>query len=122
MTGSEIEFPRSGCPIANTLDLVGDRWSLVVVRDMINGKRRYGEFLESPERITTSVLADRLGRMEASGLVEKAAYQANPPRYEYGLTRQGRALLPVLQAMCRWANEFIPGTWVAPPPFMASAP
>ncbi len=52
--------PRSGCPIATTLDMIGDRWTLVILRDMINGKSRFSEFLDSPERITTSVLAARL--------------------------------------------------------------
>lgn len=109
---------RSGCPIATTLDLVGDRWSLVIVRDMLNGKRRYGEFLDSPEKITTSVLADRLARLEASGLVERRAYQSAPVRHEYHLTEMGAALRPLLQEACRWANRYIPGTWTAPEAFM----
>ena len=109
---------RSGCPIAATLDLVGDKWSLVIVRDMLIGKRRYGEFLASPEGITTNILADRLKRMEELGLVSKKPYQEHPPRYEYALTRSGVALLPVLQAMCRWGNKNIPGTWTPPDSFM----
>lgn len=111
---------RSGCPIATTLDLVGDRWSLVIVRDMLNGKARFGEFLNSPERIATSVLADRLERLVAAGVVEARAYQDNPTRYEYRLTAMGEAMLPVLQEVCRWANRFLPETWPAPESFMAS--
>lgn len=114
--------PRSGCPIANTLDLVGDRWTLVIVRDMLNGKKRYSEFLNSPERITTNILADRLSKLERSDLVSKTLYQDRPKRYEYELTEMGDALLPIVQAMCRWANEYIPGTWVAPKTFMARKP
>lgn len=110
---------RSGCPIATSLDLVGDRWSLVIIRDMILGKRRFGEFLKSPEKITTSVLADRLERMEAAGLVEKRAYQSAPIRYDYHLTEKGAALRPVLQEFCRWANRHVPGTWIPPESFMA---
>ncbi len=109
---------RSGCPIASTLDLVGDRWTLVILRDMINGKSRYSEFLDSPERITTNILADRLTRMETEGLIEKTPYQTRPQRFEYALTRKGRDLHPVLQAMCRWANRHIPDTWVPPKAFM----
>lgn len=109
---------RSPCPIATTLDIVGDRWTLVLLRDMLNGKRRFGEFLDSPERITTNVLTDRLALMEAEGLVEKAAYQQRPPRFEYRPTGKGRDLLPVLQAMCRWANRHEPGTWTPPARFM----
>jgi DNA-binding HxlR family transcriptional regulator len=109
---------RSGCPIATTLDLVGDKWSLVIVRDMLIGKRRYGEFLASPEGITTNILADRLKRMEQYGLVSKEPYQENPPRYDYALTPTGVSLLPVLQAMCRWGNRNIRDTWTPPESFM----
>lgn len=110
---------RSGCPIANTLDLVGDRWTLIILRDMINGKRRYSEFLDSPEHITTNILATRLAMMERTGLVSKQPYQKRPVRYEYQLTEMGAAMQPIVQEMCRWANRFIPGTWVAPDSFMA---
>jgi DNA-binding HxlR family transcriptional regulator len=113
-----ISDPRSGCPIATTLDIVGDRWTLVLVRDLVNGKRRFSDFLASPERITTNVLTDRLASMEKAGLVTRMPYQERPKRYEYALTEKGEALLPVLQEMCRWANHFIPGTWVAPDSFM----
>ena len=109
---------RSSCPIATTLDLVGDRWTLVILRDLVTGKTRFGEFLDSPERITTNVLADRLARMEAAGLIERRAYQERPPRYECRLTKKGLGLLPVLQEMSRWANRFIPGTWTPPRSFM----
>ena len=115
-----MEF-RSGCPIATSLDMVGDRWTLVILRDMINGKSKYSEFLDSPERITTSILADRLSKMEDSGLIGKAPYQTRPKRYAYTLTQKGRDLHPVLQAMCRWANTYEPDTWVPPAHFMEPA-
>lgn len=111
---------RSACPIAATLDIVGDKWSLVIVRDLLIGKSRYGEFLTSPEGITTNILADRLKRMEESGLIDKDLYQRNPPRHAYRLTRRGRKLLPLLQEMCRWGNAFIPGTRQPPDSFMAA--
>lgn len=110
--------PRSGCPIATTLDIVGDRWTLVILRDLLTGKSRFSQFLASPERITTNILTDRLEVMESTGLVTKAAYQDRPTRYEYTLTRKGEALLPVLQEMCRWANAYVPGTWTPPASFM----
>lgn len=109
---------RSGCPIAYTLDLVGDRWSLVIVRDMLTGKKRFAEFLDSPERITTNVLTDRLAMLEAAGLVARATYQQRPPRFDYTLTDTGRALLPIVQEMCRWANRVNPDTWTPPESFM----
>ena len=109
---------RSLCPIASTLDIVGDRWTLVILRDMLTGKKRYSEFLDSPERITTNVLAARLTHMEAMGLVKRRAYQPKPKRYEYLLTEKGRMLHPILQSMCRWGNRFMPDTWIPPEAFM----
>ncbi len=112
------EEHRSACPIASTLDLVGDKWSMVILRDLLTGKRRFGEFIQSPERITTNVLTDRLARMEAYGLIERKPYSERPPRYEYLLTDKGAGLLPVLQEISRWANQHIPGTWRPPDMFM----
>lgn len=109
---------RSPCPIATTLDIVGDRWTLVILRDLLTGKSRYSQFLTSPERITTNVLADRLEKMEAAGLVERSPYQQRPIRNDYRLTEMGRALHPMLREMCRWANHHIPGTWAPPERFM----
>ena len=109
---------RTGCPIATTLDLVGDKWSLVIIRDMLTGKRRYGEFLDSPEGITTNILADRLKRLEAAGLIARTPYQRRPTRHDYALTEMGRALHPVLQEICIWANRYFPDTWIPPASFM----
>lgn len=109
---------RSSCPIASTLDIVGDKWTLVVLRDLLTGKSRYSEFLDSPEGITTNILADRLTRMEASGLIEKTPYQTRPVRYSYMLTEKGRGLHPMLREMCLWANEHVEGTWTPPESFM----
>ncbi len=109
---------RSGCPIASSLDLIGDKWTLVLIRDMLNGKSKYSEFLDSPERITTNVLADRLAKMEAAGIVTRTLYLDRPRRYAYSLSTMGRDLHPVLQALCKWGNRFIPDTWVPPKSFM----
>lgn len=122
VTRAQTLDPRSGCPIATTLDMVGDRWSLLIVRDMLNGKARFGEFLKSPEKIATSVLTDRLERLVAVGVVEANAYQTRPVRYEYRLTEMGEGLLPVLQEVCRWANRFQKDTWPAPEAFMRRQP
>ena len=119
MTRKRAPKSRSGCPIATTLDLVGDRWSLVVVRDLLNGKGRFSEFMNSPEHITTSVLTDRLEKLTAAGVIKARAYQQNPPRYEYFLTEKGEAMLPILQEICRWANRFMPDTWTPPKTFMS---
>jgi DNA-binding HxlR family transcriptional regulator len=122
MEKSTFKPERSACPIATALDIVGDRWTLVIVRDLVIGKSRYSEFLDSPERITTNILASRLKRMEEVGLIEKRPYQEHPPRHEYRLTGMGIKLLPVLQGMCRWANEFVDGTFIPPDSFMTREP
>lgn len=114
----KLRSPRSGCPIATSLDVLGDRWTLLIVRDMITGKSRFGEFLESPERITSNVLTERLAAMEREGLAERVAYSDRPLRHEYRLTEKGSALWPVLQDFCRWANRFLPETWTPPDSFM----
>jgi len=109
---------RSNCPITNALELIGDRWTMVVLRDMFVGKKRYSEFLASPEGISTNILADRLGMMESSGLIEAKPYQQRPLRLEYVLTDMGMGLLPVLQELCRWGNRYLPNTFVPPADFM----
>jgi DNA-binding HxlR family transcriptional regulator len=101
---------RSACPIAGSLDLFGDRWSLLLIRDMLHGKRTYGEFLDSPEGIPTNILADRLKRLEEAGIITSAAYQERPVRYAYTLTERGTGLGEVLLALVRWGKKHIPGT------------
>jgi DNA-binding HxlR family transcriptional regulator len=109
------EDRRSGCPIATTLDLLGDKWTLLVIRDLLfRRKRRFGELLESPEGIPTNILSDRLRRLEEHGIVEKSLYSTRPQRYEYRLTARGADLFPVLRAMAEWGLRHIPGT-SAPP-------
>lgn len=109
---------RSSCPITTTLDIVGDKWTLVILRDMVNGKSKFIEFLDSPEQITTNILTDRLSKMVSSGLAKKSIYNPRPKRYQYELTPRGRDLLPVVQEMCKWANKHLPDTWVPPASFM----
>jgi DNA-binding HxlR family transcriptional regulator len=101
---------RSTCAVASTLDLVGDRWSLLVIRDLLLGKRTYGDILQSPEGIPTNILADRLARLEQAGIIESAAYQERPVRYAYTLTPKGRDLGDVVLALVRWGKKHIPGT------------
>ena len=104
------ELRRSRCPIASTLDVVGDKWSLLVIRDMLHGKRTYGELLDSPEGIPTNILAERLKRLEDAGLIVSSAYQDRPVRYAYTLSEKGTAMGDVLLALVRWGTRHIPGT------------
>ena len=105
----------SPCPIATALDVIGDRWTLVVVRDIFLGKKRYQEFLSGPERITTNILAQRLSYLEAAHLVTKSLYQEHPPRYEYALTEKGKALAPVLTSLWNWSQVWEQGHESASP-------
>lgn len=107
---------RSRCPIAGTLDLLGDGWSLLVIRDLLfYDKHRFADFLSSPEGISTNILAERLKRLERCGLVEKRRYQDKPPRDEYVLTAKGHDLLPVLRELIKWGQSHVPGTAKRPP-------
>jgi DNA-binding HxlR family transcriptional regulator len=101
---------RSLCPVACTLDLLGDRWTLLVVRDLFLGKTRFGDLLASPEHIPTNILADRLKRLQAAGLIEAVPYSQHPPRHAYHLTPRGRSLSPLLDALASWGLEQFPGT------------
>jgi DNA-binding HxlR family transcriptional regulator len=107
---------RSPCPIAGALDLVGDRWTLLVMRDLLlYDKRRFAEFLASPEGIATNILAERLERLERAGVIERRRYREHPPREEYHPTVRGRALAPVLRELIRWGQKYVPGTAQRPP-------
>ena len=98
--------PPHGCPIRYSVGALGDRWTLLIVRDlMFYGRRRYGEFLTAGEGIATNILADRLARLESDGIVVKARDPANQTRNVYTLTEKGRDLLPVLLAMIDWAEK-----------------
>jgi DNA-binding HxlR family transcriptional regulator len=110
VSGLSKSVARSPCPVAGALDLVGDRWTLLVLRDLLTGKTRYGEFLASPEGISTNLLADRLQRMEAAGLITAIPYSEHPVRMDYRLTPAGRALRPVVDALATWGLAHLPGT------------
>lgn len=101
---------RSICPIACTLDIIGDKWTLLVIRDLSLGKKTYREFQESPEGIPTNILAERLKRLESHGIIEKHPYQERPVRYAYQLTQKGKALGPILKDTVKWGLKYIPGT------------
>lgn len=105
---------RSSCPAACALDLAGDKWTLLVVRDLLRGRDTYGKLLASDEGIPTNILADRLKKMEEAGLVAATPYQERPVRYSYALTAKGRDLQHVLVAVARWGKKHIRGTRVPP--------
>jgi DNA-binding HxlR family transcriptional regulator len=105
---------RSSCPAACALDVAGDKWTLLVVRDLLRGRHTFKELLTGGEGIPTNILADRLKKMEAAGLIEATPYQDKPVRWRYELTAKGRELDEVLGAVARWGKKHIRGTRVAP--------
>jgi DNA-binding HxlR family transcriptional regulator len=109
---------RSPCPIAGALDLLGDRWTLLVVRDLLfYDKRRFAEFLASPEGIATNILADRLERLQRCGVVERRPREGSA-RDEYHPTARARDLAPVLREFIAWGKRHVPGTARRPPASM----
>ncbi len=101
---------RSPCPVSCTLDLIGDRWTLLVVRDLLLGRTRFKEFRGSPEGIPTNILSERLERLTAAGLIEQRPVEAGGKRMAYALTDSGSALRGVMMSMREWGLRFIPGT------------
>lgn len=97
----------SQAAIEQTLAVIGDRWSILIVRAALRGHRRFDEFVDDLG-IARPVLSERLRRLVGHGVLSKIAYQDHPVRYEYRLTDAGRALSPVLVALVRWSEEYIP--------------
>ena len=101
---------RSPCPVACTLDLLGDKWTLLVIRDLFAGKSHYNEFSASPEKIATNILADRLKKLELEAIIEKYPSERVAGKNAYRLTDKGRSLYPVLGAVADWGLANIDGT------------
>jgi DNA-binding HxlR family transcriptional regulator len=109
-----VSAHRSNCPVSCTLDLLGDKWTLLVVRDLFLGKERFEEFLASPEGIATNVLSERLKRLRDGRLVEQRSNAAHRGRRTYHLTERGATLEGVIRAMIEWGLENLPETKVFP--------
>ena len=101
---------RSPCPVACTLDIIGDKWTLLVIRDMMLGRTHFKDFSASPEGIATNILSDRLTRLVESGLAQKYPSTESAGRDAYRLTRKGESLLPILKVIAKWGLENIAGT------------
>src|SRR6201981_4240162 len=93
---------RSPCPVAFSLDIFGDRWTLLVIRDLFFGRTRFKKFAGSPEGIPTNILTDRLERLLARGIIQQMPAEDGTKRMAYRLTKRGKALGPILKAMRDW--------------------
>ncbi len=94
------------CPVETTLMLIGDKWKVLILRDLMDGKKRFGELKKSIGTVSQKVLTAQLRAMEASGLVSRTVYAEVPPRVEYELTETGYSLNPVLEALRDWGTEY----------------
>ena len=102
----KIEY-RSDCPISITLDIFGDKWSLLIVRDMVfKGMSTYGDFLNSGEKIATNILADRLMMLEVGGIIAKQKHPESKAKILYTLTPKGISLVPVLVEIIAWSEKY----------------
>ena len=108
----KIIHKRSPCPVACALDILGDKWTLLLIRDMLFGRTYFNEFCRSPEGIATNILADRLEKLLAYDLAEKYTSTEVPIRDAYRLTAKGRSLKSVLDAVSKWGLANIEGTEV----------
>jgi len=109
MTGDMEGFDwRSVCPISSALDVLGDKWSLLIIRDLlIHGPRTYSEFLEAPEHISTNILASRLSLLTHLRLIERSNPHAPPRNNAFQLTESGQALRPILEGLAVWAQTHL---------------
>lgn len=101
-----MEDRLPACPVETTLTLIGDKWKVLILRDLLSGTKRFGELKKSIGRISQKVLTAQLRAMESSGLVSRRIYAEVPPRVEYSLTELGLSLRPILKAMETWGANY----------------
>ena len=103
---SETKASLSACPVETTLTLIGDKWKVLLLRDLMPGTKRFGELKKSVGSVSQKVLTAQLRAMEESGLVQRKVYAEVPPRVEYSLTELGRSLKPILDSMWVWGEDY----------------
>ena len=108
----KAELPA--CPVETTLTLIGDKWKVLILRDLLTGTKRFGELKKSVGNVSQKVLTAQLRAMEESGLVHRQVYAEVPPKVEYALTERGESLFPILQAMYVWGSRLLEGEGVCP--------
>ena len=102
----EITAELPACPVETTLTLIGDKWKVLILRDLMPGTKRFGELKKSIGNVSQKVLTAQLRAMEKSGLVHREVYAEVPPRVEYSLTALGRSLKPILDSLWAWGEEY----------------
>ena len=103
---SETKASLSACPVETTLTLIGDKWKVLLLRDLMPGTKRFGELKKSVGSVSQKVLTAQLRAMEEKSLVQRKVYAEVPPRVEYSLTELGRSLKPILDSMWVWGEDY----------------
>ncbi len=100
---------RSDCPVSYALDFFGDKWTFLVIRDLVQGKKFYKDFLNSKEGIATNILSDRLKKLESNGIISSKIFEQLKTKKEYSLTDKGKDLIPVMIEMMVWSDKYQEG-------------
>ena len=106
MSEAKVKKELPACPVETTLTLIGDKWKVLILRDLLTGTKRFGELKRSVGNVSQKVLTAQLRAMEQSGLVHRDVYAEVPPRVEYSLTDLGRSLKPILDSMWAWGEDY----------------
>lgn len=106
MTEQTLKKELPACPVETTLTLIGDKWKVLILRDLLPGTKRFGELKKSISGVSQKVLTAQLRSMESSGLLYRTVYPEVPPKVEYSLTKLGQSLKPILDAMGSWGEEY----------------
>lgn len=106
MEDAKVRAELTACPVETTLSLIGDKWKVLILRDLMPGTKRFGVLKKSVGNVSQKVLTAQLRAMEESGLVHREVYAEVPPRVEYSLTELGKSLKPILDSMWAWGEEY----------------
>ena len=98
------ELPE--CPVATTVQLIGNKWKLLIIRNLLAGNQRFTDFIKTIPCISKKVLTDNLRALESDGLIEREVFAEVPPRVEYSLSELGKTLKPILEAMFEWGTDY----------------
>src|SRR3990167_8823621 len=101
---SSVSKDTKQCPVVTTIDIIGKKWAVLIIRDLLTGKKRFGELLASLTGISPRTLSARLVDLEWGGAITREAFAEMPPRVEYGLTKRGEALHDILSQMAKWGD------------------
>lgn len=106
MQVNKLKIMRSDCPVSYVLDFFGDKWTFLIIRDLLEGKKFYKDFLNSKEGIATNILSDRLKKLEHNDIVKSKIYEKLKTKKEYSLTNKGKDLIPIIVEMMVWSAKY----------------